>query len=70
MKEKNKKETKSIYICPACGSPSFVDEGLANYKDIVTISMNKTGMTVEGGSPELDIIKSTIKCAKCGKEVT
>lgn len=67
------KEIKKVkdeqYICPACGSTSFIDEGLANYKDDVKISTSKTGMTIEGGSPVLDIIKNTIKCAKCGKEV-
>lgn len=66
MEEKGKKE--GLYSCPACGSTSFIDEGLANYRDSVRISMIKTGMTIEGGSPELDIIKSTIKCAKCGKD--
>ena len=66
MKEENKAQP---YTCSACGSTSFIDEGLANYKDIVKISASKTGMTIEGGSPELDIVKSTIKCAKCGKEV-
>ena len=66
MKEEEKDRP---YACPACGSTSFIDEGLANYKDLVKISMGRSGMTVEGGSPELDIIKSTIKCSKCGKEV-
>lgn len=63
------KEKDQPFACPACGNTSFVDEGLANYKDIVKISTGKTGMTIEGGSPELDIIRSTIKCSKCGKEV-
>jgi ribosomal protein S27AE len=70
MKEKKKEETISIYNCPACGGNSFIEEGLANYKDSVKISTGRSGMTVEGGSPELDVIKSTIKCVKCGKEVT
>jgi len=69
MKEKGKKEKDKQYTCPACGSISFIEEGLANYKDSVKISTSKSGMTVEGGSPELDVITNTIKCAKCGKEV-
>ena len=60
---KPKKDNKDG-CCSACGSASFIEEGLANYKDHVTIS----GSTVEGGCPELDIISSTIKCARCGKE--
>ncbi len=70
MAKKKVKEEKSgtIYACP-CGSTSFIDEGMANYKDNVTISFRKGAMRVEGGDPQLDIISSTIKCAKCGAEV-
>jgi Zn finger protein HypA/HybF involved in hydrogenase expression len=48
-----KSPTSSVYACPACGSTSF--DGVS-------------GTSIEGGSPDLDIISDTIKCAQCGKE--
>lgn len=62
MPKKNKNEGKTA--C-ACGSTAFIQEGLANYKDGITISAKGV---LEGGCPELDIITSTIKCAQCGAE--
>jgi len=57
------------YACLACGSTSFVQEGTANFKEDVSITMGKSGMVIEGGDSELDIIDSTVKCAQCGAEV-
>lgn len=64
---KKKIEENKAYICP-CGSSSFVQEGTANFKEEVSLSMSGRGMVIEGGCPELDIIDATIKCAKCGAE--
>jgi len=57
------------YACPACGSDSFIQEGLAKFKEEVTISTGSRGMVIVGGCPELNIINSTIKCAECGADV-
>ncbi|MFA5112914.1 MAG: hypothetical protein WC529_01310 [Candidatus Margulisiibacteriota bacterium] len=57
---------KSAYVCPGCGNNAFIQEGMAKFKDKVTISAGKMGMIVEGGCPELDIMDATIKCSKCG----
>ncbi|MFC1495976.1 hypothetical protein ACFL52_01015 [Candidatus Margulisiibacteriota bacterium] len=69
MKKSKKKNKEShIYSCSACGSSSFIQEGTANFKEKVSISIGKSGMVVEGGDPVLDNVDSTIKCAKCGVE--
>lgn len=68
-KKKENKDPRSTFTCPACGSTAFIQEGMANFKDNVTIYETRTGTTIEGGSPELDIISETTKCAQCGQEV-
>ena len=62
------KEENEAYTC-ACGSSSFINEGTANFRDQVSLSKGKSGLIISGGSPDLDIISSTLKCAQCGAEV-
>ncbi len=66
-KKKNKTEEHESSAC-ACGSTSFIEEGSANFKDNVTITIEKGRTQIMGGCPELDITTSTIKCAQCGAE--
>jgi Zn finger protein HypA/HybF involved in hydrogenase expression len=67
MKAKKTKETRTVYPCPACGSTSFIQEGMANFKENVTIYEGSSGTVIEGSSPDLDIITETTKCTQCGK---
>ncbi|OGB89309.1 hypothetical protein A2625_03990 [candidate division WOR-1 bacterium RIFCSPHIGHO2_01_FULL_53_15] len=67
-KKVKQKEENETYTC-ACGSSSFINEGMANYREEVSISKGRSGLVLSGGSPDLDIISSTLKCAQCGAEV-
>jgi hypothetical protein len=62
------KRNDETYTC-SCGSSLFIQEGMANFKEEVTISTGKQGMVIEGDCPELDIIDATTRCAKCGAEI-
>lgn len=63
-KKGNEPKKKEQYAC-ACGSTSFIEEGLANFREEITISASGV---LEGGCPEIDVLSSDIKCAQCGAE--
>ncbi|OGC21640.1 hypothetical protein A2291_05985 [candidate division WOR-1 bacterium RIFOXYB2_FULL_42_35] len=69
-KTTKEKEERLIFACPNCGSTAFVQQGLANFTEEVSLwTALRQALVVEGGGPELDIIESCISCSQCQAKV-